>query len=1130
VGGNDLTQQDFWQWSTAAARDGGLFWANGLPVPGRYENWGPDAPGAGDCMQLNEDGTWSDSDCGTSRGFVCEQPFMMKPPFPGPVRICDFLPVPCDGFRPDLDGPCVDEDDEFPSSGTAQQNRIQAEQIAAACTLNCTSEGDPDCATSCTGFARVPPAVAGCIPNTPEEKAFCDLNPSSVHPTATCSVENPNTCPAGTVCGRRIECAALFNNEPRRCTPGGNECDPGHHCGIAIQVCIDPSKTSKCDDTVGDECVGLCFGSFGCGAVHEDCAANDLEEFPNHCQEILLCEDEGSTVEDTNPISDPNSNLTTTTFPAGEIFPETEQPLGAYGEAKPPDCGGENEDGTQQPDCNFDIGDHPWCNYIVGSEDKPAAPTVSDTDPAFNDKQGTGGGSGPIRFDFDPNLSISYDVKEPLLPLGDGRFEAHALASATATAHFNFDFLGIGGDVKVLDARGAVDVDRCGLNTDARLALFGFDFLPVLLGEDTHELLTSVDTPEEQRQRCTDAIDDFVATVERAEKAMRDAQEMIRQQRALVLNDERLSPDFCNQVLGAASRGLPADFPTPDAPFTDCGDLSPEETINLFVRYYRSQVTNLISEQARLLLAGLPTLPQVQPDLPEGGLGVTIPFLDRVDQSEEVNEARRETQKILSFTFLIGPIPVNLSVEAFVQYGVAGALTMRLSPDRLVDAYDDANSQSAHELAFVDATITPFAGAGVSIFVGVGFSFGPLEAKLGISGDVSLGLVSLPLYAGAGIGVRAEPDERSLPDDMKDIVKSANALFPTGPAKKYRFEAMYKFGATASISDILSGDIGAMLRVKFFFFSKKWRKRIIKFGSPFPRIDLKLINEGGTTEFADATGLLGRIRMPLQFVDFKDLETPPPLPPLPGTGGTGGMGGAGGSAGAGGSTGGAGNPGIGGTVSLRVAGNDTPRSAVLQAQTDPRLKPFDFGRVDQLFYDGYCACSDPGDPEATCRADLDCCGTSFCVLNDVSQVSRCVDCVTPTSRFSGGGQRCENTSECCQSDPQDRPVSCYPLAAGGANKYCQACRGQGEPVIDSTPNDGNADFGECCANLNVFRPPLNNVPQAGAPICSGCRAEGQSCNVASDCCPASGNNRAFCRSEPFLGYAAFTCGREAIIF
>src|SRR5690606_10766760 len=290
-------------------------------------------------------------------------------------------------------------------------------------------------------------------------------------------------------------------------------------------------------------------------------------------------------------------------------------------------------------------------------------------------------------------------------------------------------------------------------------------------------------------------------------------------------------------------------------------------------------------------------------------------------------------------------------------------------------AYDAAGRE---ELAFVDASIAPFAGAGVSMFVGVGVDWGAFSAKLGVSGDVSLGLVSLPMYAGAGIGVEAEEDGRALPADLLDKVSSGDALFPPGPPKKYRFDARYKFGADVDLEDILNGTISAKLKIKFLFFSKTWRKKVAEISSGIQPIHIDLISGQGDIDFVDSWGILGQaVRMPVPFVDLQELETPPPLPPLPPDGGTGGAGGAGGTGGAVGTGGESNRP----PVSLLVDG-------------DPRYQNFDAGRVDEIFYAGYCECS--SGPEG-CSVDLDCCGTSVCVGNDQTNESTCLACVPVTT-------------------------------------------------------------------------------------------------------------------------------------
>ena len=585
---------------------------------------------------------------------------------------------------------------------------------------------------------------------------------------------------------------------------------------------------------------------------------------------------------------------------------------------------------------------------------------------------------------------------------------------------------------------------------------------------------SAADTLETAVTACDKALTDFQVLADKAQKALRDAQELIRQQKALVAQGERFSPDLCEQLLAG---GVPADFPSADQPFEGCEGLSPEDTVNLFIKYYQEQVNSLIPGQEALIQGSRPI---VKP--------IVINF---ANQPGEVNEAQRETQQIANINFAIGPIPMNLSIEAFVQYGMGGALTLNLDPTQLVQSY---KSTGDGVVAAVDASITPFAGAGITIFVGAGFDFDPLSAKLGISGDVSLGVVELPVYAMAGLRVTPEPDSRSLADDIKDmVVPGSDMLYPPGGPKQYRFDAFYKFGLEAHIREILSGTIDARLRVKFFWFSKTWTKQIAKFESLIPEINLKLISTGGDAAIDDF-GLLGFVQMPTAFVRFAELPEPEPLPPLPdpNTGGTGGTG-----------TGGA--SGSAGTPSGGSGGARPPVSLLVEG--DPRYKDFDYSRVEKLFYAGYCDCVSNA-PGSTCDSGLDCCSGSSCIFDDQANAGVCAQCAgVVTVNFSSypnqipRGQHCESSDECCQGF--DREVRCFPGIPSG-QEYCQKCRLRNEPAIDANGNN-RADNNECCHDAQETF--LYTGPGAlGYPVCSdGCRKSDEFCNVHTDCC---GHDRA----------------------
>jgi len=1094
VGGNNLGDEADWRWSRHATQNGPLFRSDGLPIPGKYDNWVPGTPQNQHCLALGPDGKWTDQSCSAQRGFICEQPLLGLPAPIDPPCPCQFFPgASCNDCGHDAGGGtgvCIPGDVEWPhlpcqpgesEQACADRNKDAVINKAQACFDNCQVEGtEPGCSENCNGFATPPVDGQRCDDYSPSARALCDLLPSSVDPRGPrCSVKDPS-CATG-LCGRAVECAALdANNQATPCAVDA-DCNTAaqQYCGRDIKVCMDPGRKSACDGAINGQCGGYCFGFLGCGTPDPHCAGFDDGLLLSRCNDTSICPDADSIDLNTDPLTDPESNLTEQEFVPTDFFPPTEpkNPPGEFPSAKPAGCGGDGE-----PACAFPVGgDHPWCKYGVDPNQQPVNRGVSDAQPPFvdaqgRDKQGKGGSGGPISFDFDPNLSINYDLGEPL-PLGDSRFGAEARASATADAHFGL--FGINGDVNILDAFGFVKAERCGVTADAQLKLFGHDFLPVILGSDADKALKSASTSQAIKDKCDLGIEDFKKVANRATKALRDAQELIRQEKELVANGQRFSPDLCHQLLELGD-GVPSDFPSAAAPFHGCDGLSPEDTINLFIRYYKHQVYALIPEQRRLIDDNLPVLAPIN-----------IDFLKSVDAVDEVNEARRETQQIANINFAIGPVPMNLTIEAFVQYGLAGNLGLTLAPGKLVDAYHEDGDG---EIAKVDASVTPFAGAGVTLFVGVGFDWGALSAKLGISGDVSLGLVSMPIYAAAGLRVKPEPDDRGLPSDIVDMLASGNMIFPPGPPKKFRFDAFYKFGVSADIQDILSGSISAKLRIKFFWFSKTWTKQIAKFESPFDPIHLDLIKAGGDADFSDF-GFLGFLRMPLAFVNFAELKEPPPLPPLPdpNTGGTGGTG-----------TGGTGTGGTG-TGGTGTSGSGARPPVSLLVDGDDRYKDFNRARVVQLFNTGYCECADAG--TGVCKNNLDCCGSTFCGHNDATNVGTCLTCAPPADTATKTGVRCENHGECCPIATSADPPLCIPFTAGGQT-YCQACRKHDESVVDSDGQPG-PDFGNCCTGLHVYRGPKNNGTDAmpdwrlgqADPVCSACRALGDTCNSPSECCP-----------------------------
>ncbi len=1076
LGGNALETPDQWFWSANGNRSARSFWVDGEPVNHRFNQWSLTAPSAaGDCLAMQGSGLWTDADCTESRPFVCEQPLLHLVPWDDVENdgACDFYPgldCPAPEQQDDLEGDCVDggavdEDIEFfpvldEDQGATEADAAIAAARVAECNANCPSEpqnqAEQDlCDQYCTGFASVAGVGESCNSFSSVERVFCNLASTTGEP---CSKADPY-CSSG-YCGRITQCAVLGSNgQPLACA------DAGCTTGVCIdrggqQICIDPAKSSKCDDrdASGENCIGICYRSFACGEPEEKCAANDDDEFIGRCEHTLLCPEPQPEVE-ADPREVDDSNLEPEEVVADAILPTPDpKPPIEYptAESELGSCGGDGE-----PACSFGIGNHPWCKYDVDQSEKFGRSDVSDADD-FGDKQGTTERAGPLSFDFDPNLSLFYEIPKDLLPLGDAEFKIGADASASAGVGFNL--FKVSGHVNILDAYAVLVAERCGITADARLALFGIDFLPVLMDTEDYEILQQARTLDDDSDECEALLDEYVAEVGRGVKAMRDAQELIRQQQEAVAAGNRLAPDFCEQVLGD---GVPAHFPSEAHPFVSCDGVTPEQTINYFIEYYQGELERLAVAQATMLRDSLPE-----------GPSLSIPFLENVNS--QVDESRRETQQIANMNFAIGPIPMNLTIEAFAQYGIAGELTASLTPGDLVNVYNGSDAT----LASVDATVTPFAGAGVSLFLGVGFDWGALSAKVGIAGDITLANVLVPLYSGAGIGVRAVEDDTAMAPDLTDKVASAtNMQFPSGPPKQYEFFGTYKFGASVEIRDILQGTISAKLRIKFLFFSKSWSKVIARFDSPLDPIVIPLIHGGGSAPFGSDGGVLGRVRMPLQFVQLAYLDDPGPLPPLPDPGA--------GTAGAAGSLPATGGTSTGGTTP--VGGTGTGAAGGI-GDDDPRYVDLDPGRVEKLFYSGYCACSAAG---AECTSDLDCCGgTNSCVFNDLTGVGTCEPCVETTPWTASGGEHCTEDEQCCDFGAG---VTCSPRSPGGP-EYCQACYGQDETVPDADGDDV-IDFGECCTeDMSLWRGPIQGVDYAAPPVCSGCRQAGMSCNNHYECC------------------------------
>ena len=151
---------------------------------------------------------------------------------------------------------------------------------------------------------------------------------------------------------------------------------------------------------------------------------------------------------------------------------------------------------------------------------------------------------------------------------------------------------------------------------------------------------------------------------------------------------------------------------------------------------------------------------------------------------------------------------------------------------------DPSERQGDNKLAMVEVAVAPHASAGLSAFLGAGFDLGPFNATLGIEGSLSLAQLSAPIFGGAGVTMDVLEDRRLAPPDIKSPVSVLANAAGAGAIKELlafrvptaaKLGVYYKFGAGLHLENILKGQLDSRLRIKFLFFSKTWRKQILKF-------------------------------------------------------------------------------------------------------------------------------------------------------------------------------------------------------------------------------------------------------------------------------------------------------------
>ncbi len=604
-----------------------------------------------------------------------------------------------------------------------------------------------------------------------------------------------------------------------------------------------------------------------------------------------------------------------------------------------------------------------------------------------------------LKFDFDPNLDLNYSTTP--LPFGLSRFDLGATASFSAAAQFSF--LGISPRVEILNAAAQVVADQCHFSTaGTKLEVFGQDFLPEILGRsatiDSNDVFDGT--------ACATALTTFEETVNRAKKALRDAQELVRQYTNLRDQGQTFATGFCEQVAGDP----PLDFPA-----GDCSSESPEQTVQRFVQYYNDQIQKLITSVNELpgKLLSSSALPEEIRSFPLGG------------------PPAEESALLLDVPFAIGPIPMKLEVEAILGYGITGAIDFQFTPAGLL-----AQNQR-QTVAKVTANAGPTAFARIRLFVGAGFGVNGFSAHAGIEGQLTLANLTIPLHAGAGIDVLAERDNRPI---IEADEYGTQVVFPPGGAQQYRFFLNYTYGAKVQLTQILEGAFYGKVKIKFFFFSKTWRAKIIGFDGLPPK-EFKLFEgdgEGGASVGIEEWGV---VQMPSPFVRIA-------IPPPPSTA-----------------------PPVG----------------------SPPTVAYSPSEAEELFYDNLCTCkmkdehcdrnadccddvpicfSDPDPMKAgtvcsscrtlseTCNDNNDCCASApNCLIDPFGDgLGRCGPC-------KSDGQSCSDDRDCCSGGcVNNQCVPCLPRDESCSGRDADCCNGPGGKPLQCVNLSGDPRFRCWCQN------------------------------------------------------------------
>jgi hypothetical protein len=954
MGANDLTTEGVWQWARPTSDSGSQFWSGG-PTGARlgslYTNWAPNSPAVGRCGLMNN----VDGRWVDANCDTVLGYVCEHNPSPRPAS-----PPPIRGL-PDSGAPmpptCVPDNDEsvpqlpLPVGDPPSDAAVVAAQELLKQQIALVDAGQFQ------GAASNPPSPGSTCPSADPASSAIGSEPG-----VGCQVTDKQGVPNG--CDTDSDCSAFGPSYVCRETPPPEPCTPQG---------IPP----------------LC-------PVYRYCVILDCPQPDNSlpCDEINIC----------NPGSENDAGLDPD---ASNVAPVALNPGDLFG-GNPPDAAPTAAYVDNPPPPNSDAGvNHPWCRMIT--QNPLSVPQASQ--PGTNQRASTKSGA-TLSLDFDPNLVFEIDAKP--LALGENNMRVHAQASLAARVKLS-NFMGKDfGPADILNAAVDLEAKRCSISTaNTHLQILGQHVDLKALGVPIFDTSVPNSDPEDDpdndlfkvSQACTNAIQDYQIAAGRVKKAFRDAQQLLVQYHNL---DKLLSSNLCQILDGLAATG--ADIASFPGGATCYPNESVEETINRFADYYQAPG---IGQLAKLKNAG-GTLSSVSAEISKV-INRTIKkavFGEDEDlKIEFLNKSHQETQTIVNVPFAIGPVPCVLQIDLSTSFGVKGNFALELNFPLNLDSKPGDKSKIAH----ASANVVPYASAALSAFVGAGVDYGAFSATLGLEGRVYLADAQAPLFVGAGVDMEVLDDFRPIPDDVKPPISIAANAFHLGVPKAFKFSASYDYGMRLDVTKVLDGELNARLRIKFCFFSRTWRKRVIKFnGFQFhydlikggSSLDVQIggrnpgdshstvpapaegAPDNGVTTVASGNTTMGLSETEVPLMQLAYLPTP--------------------------------NQGFGG-------GGHSPDGGAPSKQID-------LTQLGSLFYDIQC-CAKAGE---SCKVDKTpypaCCPHSTCVVPDAGTSGTCVgDC-------RGEGENCQSDGDCC---PRQNLVC-------GTFGTCRACGSTNAPCTSNS--------------------------------------------------------------------------------